>query len=74
MTQRGYTYFGKILTNNNELRPEIKKKITHANRTHYALLPLLKSQSVIRAENVRIYKAVTKPEASNIWSRIVDFK
>ena len=37
------TYFGTVLTNTNELRPEIGKRITNANRAYYALLPLLKS-------------------------------
>jgi hypothetical protein len=42
-----YTYFGTNLTNENELRPETEKRITNANRAYYALLPLLKSQSVL---------------------------
>jgi hypothetical protein len=37
------TYFGTVLTNTNELRPEIGKRITNANRAYYALLPLVKS-------------------------------
>jgi 5-hydroxyisourate hydrolase-like protein (transthyretin family) len=56
-----YTYLGTVLTNKNELRPEIEKRITNANRAHYALLPLLKSQSVCRAEKVKIYKTLIRP-------------
>jgi hypothetical protein len=35
------TYLGTIITNKNESRPGIEKRITHANRAYYALLPLL---------------------------------
>jgi hypothetical protein len=44
------TYLGTLLTIKNEFRPEVEKGITNANRVYYALLPLLKSQSVLRAE------------------------
>ena len=40
------------------------KRITYANRAHYALLRLQKSQSVIRAEKLKIYKLLTRPEAT----------
>ena len=35
-------FFSTVLTNTNELRPEIEKRITNANRAYYALLSLLK--------------------------------
>jgi hypothetical protein len=38
-----------------------KKGITNANRTYYALLPLLKSQSVLRAEKIEMYKTLIRP-------------
>jgi len=42
-----YTYLGTILTNKNELRPEIEKELrTPKEHIYYALLPLRKSQSV----------------------------
>jgi hypothetical protein len=44
------TYFGTVLTNTNELRPEIEKRITNANGAYYALLCLLKSCEILRAE------------------------
>jgi hypothetical protein len=43
------TYLGTVLTNKNELKPEIEKRITNANRAYYALLCVLKSQSICRA-------------------------
>jgi hypothetical protein len=55
------TYRGTVLTNKNELRPEIEKRIINANIAYYALLPLLKSQSVPRAQKVKIYKTLIRP-------------
>jgi hypothetical protein len=57
------TYLAKILTNKNELRPEIEKRITNVN-TAYELRPLLKSQSVIRAEKIKICKTIIRPVAT----------
>jgi hypothetical protein len=34
---KDYTYLGTILTNKNELKPEIAKIIANANRAYYAL-------------------------------------
>jgi hypothetical protein len=39
---KDYTYLGTVLTNKNELRPEIENRNTHAKRACYTLLPLLK--------------------------------
>jgi hypothetical protein len=38
---KDYTYLGKILENNNELRQEIEKKAPNANTAYYVLLPVL---------------------------------
>jgi hypothetical protein len=42
----------------------LKKRITIANRAYDELLPLLKSQSVHRAEKMKICKTLTKPVAT----------
>ena len=39
------TYLGTILTNTNELRPEIEKIITNANIAHYVLAAVLYSRA-----------------------------
>jgi hypothetical protein len=68
---KDYSYLGKILTNKNELRPDIDKRITNTSRAYYALLPLLKSQSVIRAEKIKIYKTLIRPVttyAAETWT------
>ena len=47
-----------------ELCLEIKKKFTNANEEYYALLPLLKGQSVLKAEKIKIYKILIRPVAT----------
>jgi hypothetical protein len=49
---KDYTYLGIILINKNDLTPEIEKKITNPNRAYYALLTVLKSQSVLGAGKI----------------------
>ena len=51
-----YTCLGIIVTNKNKLRPEIEKRIMNPNRAYYALLPVLKSQSVLGAGKIKICK------------------
>jgi len=49
------TYLRTILTNKNELIPETERKIiTNANSAYYALLALLKGQSVLSAEKIEM--------------------
>jgi hypothetical protein len=45
---KDYIYFGIILINKNELRPETEKMIMNENRKYSALLPPLTSQSTHR--------------------------
>jgi len=60
---KDYTYLGKILKKN-ELWPDIEKIITNANRAYYALLALLKGQSVLSAEKMEICKTWIRPVAT----------
>jgi len=39
---KDYTYFHTVLTNKNELRPEIEKRITNALRAYYTLFSLVR--------------------------------
>jgi hypothetical protein len=57
-------YLGTVLANKNELRPVIKKIIANANRTYCVLLPLLKSQSLPRAEKIKICETLLRPVAT----------
>ena len=58
------TYLGTLLTNENELRPQVEKGITNANKACYALLRLLKGQSILRAEKINICKTLITPVAT----------
>ena len=42
----------------------LKKRITNALQVHYALLLVLKNQSVLRAEKIKIYKILLRPEVT----------
>jgi hypothetical protein len=42
----------------------LKKRIMNANGAYYAVQPILKSQSVPRAEKVKIYKTLIRPVAT----------
>jgi hypothetical protein len=59
------TYICTILINKNELRPKTEKRITNANTEKYALLPLLNNQSVLEAEQLKIYKKLARPVATH---------
>ena len=47
---KDYSCLATVLTSKKELRPEIETRITNAKRAYYALIPLLKSQSVLESE------------------------
>jgi len=47
----------------NVLRPEIEIIIRNVNKTYYAFIPLLQSQSVLRAQKVKPCKKLTRPMA-----------
>jgi len=51
-------------SNKSELIPETKKIITDSNTAYYALLPLLKGQSVLSAEKIKICKTLIRPVAT----------
>jgi hypothetical protein len=43
---------------------EVRTTITNTNRANYALLPVLKVQSVLGAEKIKIYKTLIRRVAS----------
>jgi hypothetical protein len=47
---------GTNITNKNELISETEQRTTNSKRGYYALLPLLNSQSVLKAQNIKKYK------------------
>ena len=56
-----FVYLGSLFTIDNDLRNEIRNRVKSANRAYYALLPLLKSQAVLRASKSNIYKTLIRP-------------
>jgi hypothetical protein len=42
----------------------LQKRITYANRAAHYVLPLLKSQPELRAEETKFYKTLTRPVAT----------
>jgi hypothetical protein len=48
------------LTSKNEIRPEIEKRITTANRAYYVLHPILKGKSVYRKTIIITYKTLIR--------------
>ena len=72
---KDYIYLGTILTNKKELIPENEKVIMNADKAYYALLPLLKSQLVLRAEKIKICKTLIRLVATygaEYWALNVD--
>jgi hypothetical protein len=55
-----FTYLGSSLTENNEDPAEIRKRITAANKTYFALLPIFKSRNVHRKTKITLYKTVIR--------------
>ena len=43
-----FTCLGTLVTNNNDLRPEVERRLLPPNRAYYALAPVLKSHAVHR--------------------------
>jgi len=61
---KDYAYLGAILTNENELRPDIEKGITNTNIEYYAFLSLVKGQSVLKAIKMKISMTLIQPLAT----------
>jgi hypothetical protein len=58
---KDYSCLGTVLTS--KIRPEIETRITNVKRAYYALLPLLRSPTVIRAEKI-ICRTLKRPVAT----------
>ena len=66
-----------FLTNKTEFRPDNEKWITNTSRDYNALLPLLKRQSTLRAEKIKICKTLIRRVAtfgaeSWTWNKDID--
>jgi hypothetical protein len=61
---KDYTYHGTVLTDKNELIAENENIFINVIRAYYTLLPVLKSQSVLRAEKIEVNKTFIRPVTS----------
>jgi hypothetical protein len=60
-----------MITSKNEIKEEIKARITAGNRCCYALKHIFKSRAVSKAVKTKIYKTLVKPivmYGSEAWS------
>jgi hypothetical protein len=56
-----FTYLGTVITSNCNEKEEIQNRICRANKSYYALLPILKSKHMHRVTKIRLYKTVIHP-------------
>jgi hypothetical protein len=56
-----FKYLGSMITSKNEIKEEIKARITAVNSCYYALKHIFKSRAVSKAVKTKIYKTLVKP-------------
>jgi len=56
-----FKYLGSIITENSDNNTEIKARIIARNRSHYSVLPPLRSKAVSRTTKIRKYKTIIRP-------------
>jgi hypothetical protein len=56
-----FKYLGTIVTENNDIMPEIKQRINIGNRSFCALKKLLTSKIVTRKTKLQVYKTIIRP-------------
>lgn len=59
-----FTYLKSEITNNANEMEEVKKRIYQANKTYFAVLPIIKSRQVHRKTKIHIYKTLVRPVLS----------
>ena len=64
-----FKYIGSVITENNELNPEIKARLAAANRAYFSMLKLFKSTLLSRT--LKLYKTIIRPivtYAAETWT------
>ena len=59
-----FTYLGSEINHQNDINPEIRRRIVAANRCFFGLRPLLKSHLVKRRTKILLYKVLIKTSAN----------
>lgn len=66
-----FKYLGSIVTDNNDIMPEIKQRLNAGNRSFFALKKLLRSKVITRKTKLRVYKTIIRPTViygSETWT------
>ena len=69
-----FTYLGSMFNVNNDILPEIRKRVAAANKAFYGLRHLLRSEFLSRKTKLLLYKALIRPVltyASETWALTV---
>lgn len=56
-----FIYLGTMLTAENKIKDDIRRRIVAANKTYFALVPVLKNKEISRQCKVRLYKTLIRP-------------
>lgn len=68
---KNFSYLGSEIDHQNDINPEIRRRIIAANRCFFGLRPLLKSHLIKRRTKIMLYKTLIKPVltyASETWT------
>jgi len=56
-----FKYLSSVITENNELNPEIKARLAAGNRAYFSMLKLFKSTLLSRTLKLKLYKTIIRP-------------
>lgn len=56
-----FIYLGSLITQDNEMGEEIKRRIVAANKCYFGLVRQMKSRALSRTTKVRLYKTLIRP-------------
>ena len=59
-----FIYLGTLISNDNSVEKEIKRRILAGNRTYFAAISLLRSRLLSRATKIILYKTLIRPVVS----------
>lgn len=58
---KSFCYLGSLVSDSNDMKNEITKRIQNANRCYYGLLKYFKSRLLTHNTKIRLYKTLVKP-------------
>jgi hypothetical protein len=54
-------YLGMLISNDNSVQKEIRRRILAGNRTYFAAISLFRNRLLSRATKIQLYKALIRP-------------